>query len=130
MDAVAPKEVRRGLRTGRPPGGSSRWTAWRRRTGRSQPPSYEAWVAQHRRSFPSTLKKYGLTDEDYARLMHRQQLLCALCPRPLAELGADVDHDHRTGRVRGLLCPPCNTSLGSHTAASLRRFLAYVEGVA
>jgi Recombination endonuclease VII len=128
MDTVAEKEIRRGTRTGRPLSGSSRWTEWRRRTSRSKPTRYAVWATQHRRGFPFSLKKYGLTVEDYARLMHAQGLRCALCPRPLAELGADVDHDHVTGRVRGLLCPPCNTSLGSHTAESLRRFLAYVEG--
>lgn len=61
----------------------------------------------------NVLQKYGITQEDFDRMMARQSGVCAICGRlnrdgrPLA-----VDHDHATEAVRGLLCDPCNLTLG------------------
>jgi hypothetical protein len=56
--------------------------------------------------------RYGITLVDYQRLYEQQQGRCALCNQ--SEYEADwrrlaVDHDHNTGRVRGLLCIRCNS---------------------
>jgi hypothetical protein len=62
------------------------------------------------------LKKYGLTLEDYDRMVFMQGGGCAICGSP--EGGGIikllyVDHDHKTGNVRGLLCQPCNAGIGN-----------------
>lgn len=58
-------------------------------------------------------KKYNLSLEDYAWMCHKQDFLCVLClKKPTTFQGLVVDHDHATGRVRGLLCNPCNVALG------------------
>ena len=65
-----------------------------------------------------TLKKYGLTLEDYIARWHAQAGLCAICARPETAMRGGVlkmlavDHDHATGRVRGLLCFRFNMALG------------------
>ena len=74
------------------------------------------------RSRRNTLKsRYGLTPEAYTALLESQNYVCKICKRPQAsrvgtgESGFwsfDVDHDHVTGRVRGLLCRDCNILLG------------------
>ena len=56
-------------------------------------------------------RKYGLSLEDFDFLVIAQNNLCALCGRP-DEQGLHVDHDHITGRVRGLLCGKCNKAIG------------------
>ena len=58
--------------------------------------------------------KYGLTLADYALLLEQHNGLCALCgqPPPQGRL-LDIDHDHETGHVRGLLCNKCNRGLGA-----------------
>lgn len=57
------------------------------------------------------LKHYGLTLEQYNAMLSSQNNMCFICqvpsPRPLA-----VDHNHITGKVRGLLCDNCNRALG------------------
>jgi hypothetical protein len=60
------------------------------------------------------LKKMGITEEKYGQIFDSQNGVCAICKGPpdtrwkmLA-----VDHDHGTGKVRGLLCMTCNTLLG------------------
>jgi hypothetical protein len=55
-------------------------------------------------------RKYGLTIEDYDRMADTQGNACVVCREPDDDLF--VDHDHRTGQVRGLLCNRCNTLLG------------------
>lgn len=53
--------------------------------------------------------RYGLGAEEYQRMYDTQGGLCAICRVGWAAL---VDHDHVTGRVRGLLCRRCNTGMG------------------
>ena len=77
------------------------------------------YARRYRESNPNINKDYrlktrfGLTREEYKNILDRQGGVCALCkspPTPQKDLG--VDHDHRTGRIRGLLCDSCNVSLG------------------
>lgn len=59
--------------------------------------------------------KYGLAVADYNAMLERQDGRCAICGR--TENGKrhnfDVDHDHETGEVRGLLCNRCNRLLSN-----------------
>jgi Recombination endonuclease VII len=66
-----------------------------------------------RRNKNATLKRYGLTIEEYDRLLTAQDGVCAIC-KCINENGRDlsVDHDHTTGIVRGLLCQKCNSAIG------------------
>lgn len=58
-------------------------------------------------------KVYGLTAEEYDRLYAHQGGRCAICRRATgASRRLAVDHDHRTGEVRGLLCKSDNRLLG------------------
>lgn len=54
-------------------------------------------------------RKYGLSKAAYKKMLESQDYVCAVC-------GSDsrlvVDHDHNTGKVRGLLCYRCNIGLG------------------
>lgn len=58
-------------------------------------------------------KRFGITLEDYDRLMVRQNGLCAICGKTCSRGRLAVDHCHKTGRVRGLLCRKCNIILGN-----------------
>ena len=58
---------------------------------------------------------YGISLKVYNELLEKQGGHCALCPATEPGSGRDhfcVDHDHVTGRVRGLLCYRCNLGLG------------------
>lgn len=64
------------------------------------------------------LRKYGLTFEDQEGMLREQNYKCAICGQEIFLFGssqkliAHVDHDHKTGKVRGLLCKECNSGLG------------------
>lgn len=58
------------------------------------------------------LSVYGLSPEDHAALINLQEGRCAICGKFPDTRGLFVDHDHTTGKVRGLLCVKCNTGLG------------------
>lgn len=65
--------------------------------------------------------KYGITIEQYELLLSAQGYACAICGAPPAPTyGLAVDHCHETGRVRALLCGPCNRMLGIYELARER----------
>ena len=60
---------------------------------------------------------YGITQEDYQKMVIEQKGLCAICEQVPSEWPGRtftlvVDHDHNSGKVRGLLCNQCNRVLG------------------
>ena len=73
----------------------------------------------------NNLRKYGLTPEEYEKMLEAQGGVCAICGHPPKGQRLSVDHDHSCcshsqykkplcGNCnRGLLCQPCNTALGS-----------------
>lgn len=58
------------------------------------------------------VKRFGLTEACYDRMMEDQGGVCAVCKSPPTRKRLAIDHCHTTGKVRGLLCGPCNVSLG------------------
>jgi hypothetical protein len=56
---------------------------------------------------------YGITPEDYDRMLDQQRGVCAICEGTCSTgYRLAVDHDHKTGRVRGLLCRTCHQLIG------------------
>lgn len=95
------------------------------------------WVAAHpvqyeRQQRKYHLKQYGLTPAMYDAMLVAQGNCCAICRSrsPAGKKYFHVDHDHATGRVRGLLCFRCNSGLGNFKddPRSLRAAAAYLEG--
>jgi len=54
-------------------------------------------------------KKYGLSINDYDYYYHMQNGRCAICSK---ESKLYVDHNHKTGKIRELLCHSCNILIG------------------
>ncbi len=86
----------------------------------------------------STLKRlYDLTIDQYRAMLALQKGVCALCMRPETKKSRkhgkvrdlSVDHDHKTGVVRGLLCGECNRGLGyfRDNPDALERAAAYLR---
>ena len=75
--------------------------------------------------------KYGLTLAQYHGLLESQAGACAICHRNTGTRALHIDHDHSTGKVRGLLCNSCNRGIGllKDDATVLRSALAYLERV-
>ncbi|HYD09164.1 MAG TPA: endonuclease VII domain-containing protein [Acidimicrobiales bacterium] len=58
-------------------------------------------------------RKYGISLEDYDAMLEAQDGRCAICGRlPRDDISLHVDHHHDSGRLRGLLCFPCNVTVG------------------
>lgn len=68
--------------------------------------SEQAWAARIKRT-------YGITAEEYEAIKEHQGGVCAICNRANGKTRRlSVDHDHKTGAIRGILCRPCNNILG------------------
>ncbi|MCX5201504.1 endonuclease VII domain-containing protein [Streptomyces sp. NBC_00237] len=75
-------------------------------------------------------RTYGLTAEEYSRLLEHQEGRCAIC-QETRRTNLAVDHCHRTEAIRGLLCARCNSQLLARGARDrpevLRRAADYLE---
>lgn len=60
---------------------------------------------------PTRAKALGVSDAEYERLLAAQGGGCAICGATPKTRRLHVDHDHKTGAVRGLLCHRCNRAL-------------------
>lgn len=78
------------------------------------------------RSEADICRKYGVDRYQYRRMVAAQGGRCAVCAVHPPKLL--VDHDHKTGAVRGLLCDPCNKGLGNFRDSShnLLKAIAYL----
>jgi hypothetical protein len=78
-------------------------------------------------------RKYDLSLEGYFALLEEQEGKCAICGNIFCDSNERrlcVDHNHETGKVRGLLCFNCNTGLGKFNddLGLLKKTIVYLEG--
>ncbi|MFE0514465.1 endonuclease VII domain-containing protein [Streptomyces sp. NPDC058964] len=85
----------------------------------------ECWAAKGRAG--RLRRNYGLTESERDAMVASQKGLCVICPKAPA---VHVDHCHKTGRVRGVLCFNCNSAIGKlgDVPDAVRRAAAYLEG--
>ena len=80
--------------------------------------------------------KYNISIADYDAMYEEQGGVCAICHLPQTNKRFThlcVDHDHESGKVRGLLCDPCNRAIGllkddQRLLESAQRYLAVAAG--
>jgi len=58
----------------------------------------------------SKLQKYNISEEGYLNMVEAQKNKCCICEKDMKSV--NIDHCHKTGKVRGLLCTACNTGIG------------------
>lgn len=93
------------------------------------------WVERRRAACPRffadrhRLKRYGLSEADARRIMESQHGNCKICQKNLDGIRFHIDHDHTTGKVRGILCAACNTGIGmlAESEFSFLRAIAYLQ---
>lgn len=104
------------------------YRAWRRANPDADKHRY--WSNRESERERHLIRKYGVSLSRYAELLQAQGGCCAICLRPEPEdRMLDVDHDHLTGKVRGLLCTSCNRVLGHayDSPSRLRAAADYLE---
>lgn len=75
------------------------------------------WLEKHpetRKIFTrnSRIRKYGIQPEIYYKLLNEQENRCIICKKEENKRNLSIDHSHKTGKVRGLLCSNCNRGIG------------------
>ncbi|MFF9174763.1 endonuclease VII domain-containing protein [Streptomyces sp. NPDC003236] len=104
------------------------WSEWHRNATASDGLSTRCKVCRAAEGRAGHLKRnYGLTEAERDAMVAAQRGLCVIC---LDAPAAHVDHCHKTGRVRGVLCFNCNSALGKlrEDPDVGRRAVAYLEG--
>jgi len=99
--------------------GTDKYAAGKRRWALANPEKRKAsqrrWNAANRDKLTAIRRKYvyGITSIGFNALLIEQKGACGVCNRKEpTKLGWHVDHDHTTGKVRGVLCSNCNTAIG------------------
>lgn len=92
------------------------YKAWRERNRERCAAYSRARVRTDKEKFSTLLKqRYGITREHYRAMIADQCGCCAMCDRQLGpSLAPCIDHDHKTGIVRGILCHRCNIGLDGY----------------
>lgn len=96
------------------------YTSWCRDCWRSYEHSRREKLGVRGRKDRKLKYLYGMTINEYTELLKKQNSLCAVCENKETVINhkseklqkLSVDHDHVTGKVRGLLCTACNKALG------------------
>jgi hypothetical protein len=73
----------------------------------------QKWGYKHQKKYTHN-HLYGITLEEREILWEKQNRCCGICKEPIPVQGnkSHLDHNHDTGKVRGLLCPTCNMGIG------------------
>lgn len=73
--------------------------------------------------------KFGITVGEYNKLLQVQNGACGICGTKPKTRRLSVDHDHKSGQIRGLLCPRCNRGLAwfSDNSARLEKAACYLR---
>ena len=113
----------------------------KRRTNhkRERPEVNNKWIEENRgrtqrNNRNSELKRsFGITIDDYESMLKDQGGVCRICGLEENSTGLrnlSVDHDHQSGKIRGLLCHNCNTGLGKFKDSEelLKRAIVYLLG--
>lgn len=107
--------------------------SWRNENAERDRANKQAWRDRNPDYSRTYLLKtlYGLSLDDYQTMLDRQDGACALCLKKPGQRNLSVDHDHETGRVRGLLCQKCNRMLGGFEGSVevLGRTVAYMQAI-
>lgn len=77
-----------------------------------------------------TLKKYNMSEVDYEQMFKTQHFSCAICKKGNNAIKKFcVDHCHKTGKVRGILCGACNKAIGllKDSRESLKAAIDYLD---
>lgn len=85
----------------------------------SQTPKRKSKAKQYRKSIRGQLsrqreilKRHNITLAEYDQMFKNQNGVCAICNLPEINGRLSIDHNHQTGKIRGLLCRSCNVLLG------------------
>lgn len=82
-----------------------------------------------RLAWEKRVQPYGITVKELDDIFNRQRGMCPICGYLFTDADYDIDHDHDTGDVRGLLCRSCNAGLGllKESAYILERAKKYLN---
>ena len=91
----------------------------------------KAYRLAHKAQIKASKIKHLYGELDYNLIFEEQNGCCAICGRHQSQLSQSlcVDHDHKTGEIRGLLCSDCNLGLGcfQDSAVNLKYALSYTQ---
>ena len=99
--------------------------------------SQYAWRARNYEKFQAIernyvlKKKYGITSSEWQSMLESQENRCLICrtSEPTGKQPWHTDHCHATGKVRGIICQPCNIMLGGakDNISTLQSAVAYLQ---
>jgi len=111
-----------------------RWRNYNRKNFEKRNIATKIWGLKNKERVENqNLKRYGITRGQKIEMIEKQNYKCLICGTDLRKLPSKfigVDHCHKTGIVRGILCSKCNNGLGCFDDNAIRLISAirYLEG--
>ena len=104
---------------------------WAKKNPEKIKESQKTWKERHpdkRKLYTrnSRIRKYGISPETYYEMLKNQGNECAICKGKSTRRAMNIDHNHTTGKVRGLLCDGCNLKLGFVENSFFEKALQYL----
>ncbi len=87
---------------------SAKYRQW----AENKPDKIKTYRKRHNWTMENRCARRGITPEELMSRYEKQSMGCAICLTPLGIQETAIDHNHRTGEVRGILCLRCNSALG------------------
>lgn len=111
------------------PNKKNRYTSCPQCINKQRQEKYKLNIEEHRKQHKEYVLKYRykLTSEDINNLLLQQDNKCVICKQILIK--KHIDHCHKTGKIRGILCPNCNKALGlfKENTTALQNAIKYLE---
>ena len=126
------RETERLWRLKNPKKVSRKYRKWYKKNRKQQLKRFQKYLVKNRKKINARIRlhKYKMTQQEYDLRLEKQKNRCAICRKKFRKT-PHIDHNHKTGRNRGLLCDDCNLGLGrfKDNVKVLRRAIKYLKGL-
>lgn len=100
-----------------------------KRWSKANPETIREYRAKDKWTLKKRCKRHGISETEFWSIYEEQDGTCPVCDKAVEAEDSAIDHNHNTGKVRGILCKPCNRGIGllGDNPKTMIRAAAYLQ---